>query len=644
MRRKLNLFFTTSLLLSSSMSLLAFTIDTNNISINNFANNNVDTKTATKYANETSIVGKSLLIGKNKGFNTNNLLNNMYNQAPSIQIDNLTGKNNGNDFINDWTSNLDGNSINTIQSLFQRNGINQSKVDTIANNINSYSSYRDILPMVKNYLNNSILSNDDTVNMIDGMLKNIKNLIPNINDYLSYTNYIPIITNTIDELLADWDQEDNFSGNTTFEKMQDYMSKKATFAQAWNIPSHEKWYYVKDEAKNWNWNQFYEYIAGVNFNYMFKSISGKYIGEMISDNIKYALWGAGPIGFNSDNFNATFSETLNKILTNPVAWPYLIKTIIPMVKSEVLKLTNPTFGIDSITWDDKTLLKNNTVQLKKVLTIFQELISSKDNMLKLVTNLMTGPFGEDIIAKDTFAWTDSYWTLPEIQKKFSFISAISDIPQQVVNSLESAIKNVPISDTINKIFEFTNKYLTTNPLIDLKDLVKYLDLTLGSKDFINALNNLKYIINHPTTDNISKTKEILQLLGVQFGGETNFKQDSVFVNFSNWLNTSTSSLNSLLNIIVDKTHHNGILDNMLKDQENLYKDMYSKYFDINNNSYFTLSDIAMNTFKHDDGSVSAVLSYKIKNNLDNKSYDITFKNANFLTSKIFKIKLFHISQ
>lgn len=218
MRRKLNLFFTTSLLLSSSMSLLAFTIDTNNISINNFANNNVDTKTATKYANETSIVGKSLLIAKNKGFNTNNLLNDMYNQTPSIQIDNLTGKNTGNDFINDWTSNLDGNSINTIQSLFQRNGINQSKVDAITNNINNYSSYHDILPMLKNYLNNSILSNDDTVNMIDGMLKNIKNLIPNINDYLSYTNYIPIITNTIDELLADWDQEDNFSGNTTFEK------------------------------------------------------------------------------------------------------------------------------------------------------------------------------------------------------------------------------------------------------------------------------------------------------------------------------------------------------------------------------------------------------------------------------------------
>ena len=644
MRRKLNLFFTTSLLLNSSMSLLAFTINANNASINNFVSDNVDIKTATKYANETSIVGKSLLIGKNKGFSTNNLLKDMYNQNHFTHIDNLTGNNTGNDFINDWTSKLDGNSINTIQSLFQRNGINQFKVDDITNNINSYSNYRNILPMVKNYLNNYILSNDDTVNIIDWMLKNIKNLIPNINDYFSYINYIPIIINIINELLAYWDQEDNFSGNTTFEKMQDYMSKKAKFAQAWNIPGHEKWYYIKNEAKNWNWNQFYEYIAGVNFNYMFKSISGKYIGEMISDNIKYVLWGAGFIGFNSDNFNATFSATLNKILTNPVAWPYLIKTIIPLVKSKVLKLTNPTLGIDSITWDDKTPIKNNTVKLKKVLNVFQKLISSKDDMTKLVINLMTGPFGEDIIAKATFAWNDTYWTLPEIQKKFSFISAISDIPQQFVNSLKTAIKNVPINNTINKIFDFTSKYLTTNPLIDLKDLVQYLDLTFGTKDFINALNNLKYIIKHTTTDDISKTKEILEILGVQFHGEIKFKQGSFFSNFSNWLNSPTSSLNSLLNIIVDKTYHNGILDNILKDQENVYKDMYSKYFDINNNSYFTLCNIVMNIFKHNDDSVSAVLSYKIKNNLDNKSYDITFKNDNFLTSKIFKITLFHISQ
>lgn len=634
MRRKLKLFFTTSLLLSSSTSVLAFTIDTNNIiSINNFTNGNVDLETATKYANETSIAAKALLIGKNKGFNTNDLLNIMYSQNHATDINNLTGANTGNDFINNWTNKLDGNSINMIQSLFQRNGINQSTVDTISKKISNYSNYSNILPQIKTYLNNTFLSDDSIVDL----LKNIKSIVPNINDYLSYTNYIPMITTTVQELLADWDQEDDFTGNTPLEKMEDYMAKKATFAQAWNIPKNEKWHYVKDRAGNWNWNQFYQYIAGVNFNYLFKLVSGKYIGDMISDNITYTL--GIPTGFNTDSFSTTFSASLDKMLINSEAWPYLIKTIVPVLKSGVLKLTNPTNGIDSITWDDKTLTKNNTIQLKEVLTVFQKLISSKDDLLKLVTNLMIGPFGEDIIAKVTSFWTDSYWTLPEIQDKFSWVSAISDIPKQVVNKLETIIKQVPINQTINKIFDFTNKYLTINPVIDLKDLSTYFELTFGSKDFIKALNNVKYMINHPI-DNNSKAKEIL---GVQFHGETTFKKGSVLASLTNWLNTPTSSLNSLINIIVNK-RQDGILNNMLIEQENLYEDIYSKYFDVDNSVYFTLSNIVMNKFTHDDGSVSVILSYKIKNNLDNKSYDITFKNDNFLISKDFKITLFYASQ
>ncbi|WP_425381556.1 hypothetical protein [Spiroplasma endosymbiont of Polydrusus pterygomalis] len=632
MRRKLNLFLTTSFLLSSSTSVLAFIIDTNNISTN-FTNGNVDLETATKYANETSIVGKALLIGKNKGFNTNDLLNIMYSQNHAIDINNLTAGNTGNDFINVWTNKLDGNSINTIQSLFQRNGINQSIVNTTNANITNYRNYCSILPQIKNYLNNSFLSNDNIVDL----LKNIKDIVPNIDDYLSYANYIPAVTTIIQQLLTDWDQETNFTGgNTTLQKMEDYMAKKATFAQAWNIPKNEKWYYVKDRAGNWNWNQFYQYIAGANFNYLFKLVSGKYIGEMITDNITYTL--GIPSGFNVANFNTTISASLDKILINSEAWPYLIKTIIPILKSEVLKLTNPTLGINTITWDDKTLIKNNTIQLKEVLTVFQKLISSKADLLKLVTNLMTGPFGEDIITKVTVAWTDSYWTLPEIQDKFSFISAISDIPKQVVNNLETTIKQVPINETINKIFDFTSKYLTINPVIDLQDLSTYLKLTFGSNDFIKALNNLKYIIDHPTNNN-SKAKEILAMLGVQFDGETSFKEGSVLASLSNWLKTPTSSLNSLLNIIANKTQ-NDILNNMLIEQENLYKDMYSKYFDLDNSTYFTLNNIVMNKFVHDDGSVSVILSYQIKNNLDNKSYDIIFKNDNFLTSKDFKITLF----
>lgn len=648
MKRKLNLFFATSLLLSLSMSIFAFTIDTNNIGLAT-VNSNIDNDTATKYANETSIVAKSLVIGKNKGFNTNNLLNDMYKQNQASDINNLTGNNTGNDFITNWTSKLDGNSINTIQSLFQRDGINQSAVNTIVNNITNYSTYSSILPMVKSYLNNTTLANDGMINTINGLLNTIKSLVPNIDDYLSYTKYIPIVTSTIKELLTDWDQEDSFSGNTPLQKMDDYMSKKATFAQAWNIPKNEKWHYVKDRAGNWNWNQFYEYIAGVNFNYMFKLLSGKYIGDMISDNITYT-WGVPtPTGFNSANFNTTLSATLDKILTNSEAWPYLIKTIIPMVKSEVLKLPNPTLGIDSITWSNKKLNDNNTIQLKAVLAIFQRLISSKDDLLKLVTNLMTGPFGEDIIAKATIFWAtifweDTYWTLPEIQSKLSFVSAVSDIPKQVVDNLETVIKTIPINETITNIVAFTNKYLTINPVIDLKDLSIYLDLTFGSKDFVNALNEIKHLIDHPTNDT-TKIKAILELLGVDFkNGQTKFKTGSVLASLYNWLNIPTSSLNSLLNIIVNKTH-NGILDNMLAEQQKLYKDMYTQYFDINNSNYFTLSNIKMKKFVHDDGSVSAVLSYTVvTSSLDKESYNVTFKNDNFLKSKNFRITLFHINK
>lgn len=640
MKRKLNLVFATSLLLSSSMSILALTINHHNMQNNKFIKTTTDSnmEVATKYANETSIVAKSLLIGKNKGFSTNNLLNNMFYQSQP-DINNLTGKNTGNDFIDDWTSKLDGNSINNIQSLFQRRGINQSQVDAISNNIKNYNSYHQIVPTVKSYLNNSILSNSSTVNLVDTTLKSIKTLVPNIEDYLFYSKYIPLIITTMKELSTNWAQENDFSGNSRLAKMEDYMSKNATFAQAWNIPKHEQWYYVKSRATNWDWNQFYQYIAGVNFNYMFKLISGKYLGEMITDNISYTL--GVPSGFNSDNFNTNFITIFNKILSNPEALPYLVRTIIPLLKTEVLKLPNPTLSIDNITWDDKNITNSsNSLQLKQILTIFQNLISSKADLLKLVTHLMTGPFGEDIIAKTTIVWTDSYWTLPEIQDEFSWVSAISDIPQQIVDNLEAKIKNIPINDKINQIFAFTNKYLTINPIIDLKDLTRYLDLIFGSKEFNDALNMIKYIINYPK-DDTSKTKEMLQLLGVDFQGGPRFKKNSVFANFTNWLNSPTSSLNTLIKTVTNDKTDDGILDNMLKTEKDLYHEVYTKYFDFDNHTYFNISNIKMDRFLHDDGSTSVILSYDIKNNLDNKSYSVKFKNNNFFKSKNFKLIFFH---
>ncbi|WP_375317941.1 hypothetical protein [Spiroplasma endosymbiont of Virgichneumon dumeticola] len=641
MKRKLNLFFATSLLTSSSLTALVFVVNFNeaNNQIINLTSSNVDNQTATKYANETSIVGKSLLIGQNQNFNTNDLLNNMYGQNQSKDINNLKGDNSGNDFIKNWTTNLDGNSINTIQPLFQRHGANQDSIDKITKNISSYQKYATYLPMIKSYLNNSFLSQDKNVDLIDTALKLVKGLIPNIDNYLSYSTYLPMATSAVKELLSDWDQPQDFSGDNLLAKMKDYMSKKGTYAQAWQkLNDYDNWHYVETRASGWNWTQFYEYMAGVNFNYIFKLISGKYIGDMIADNITTTV--GLPTGFNTDGFLKTFTDTISKIVNTPAALPYLIKTIVPVLKAKVLKMENPTLGINSVTWNDDSA--NKDIAIKTVLLELQHLLSSAghNDLISLISDLLGGPFGEDIVIKATGWPVTSYWTLPEIFSKFSFIISIHDIATKVADSLTDALKSIPIDDYINKVLDFTNKYLTTNPVIKLQDLSKYLDLTVDKTEFTTALNDIKDIIDNPSTTT-HNVKEVLTILGVQFNGETTFKVGSVLDSLSAWLNTPNSSINQLLGIIQGDKNHPGIINNMITEQERLYQDEYTKYFDISNTTYFMISDVKMKKYKEDNGITSAVLSYQMLNKLNGNHYQISFTNNDFVNTKDFKLTLFH---
>lgn len=640
MKKKLNLFFATSLLTSSSITSLVFFINPNEIKQQtvNLTNTKIDNQIASKYANETSIVGKSLLIGQNQGFNTNNLLNDMYGQNKSTDINNLTGINSGNDFIKNWTTKLDGNSINTIQPLFQRHGVNQDSIDKITKNISKYQNYTTYLPMIKSYLNNSFLSQDSNVDLVDSALKLVKELIPNIDTYLSYTTYLPMVTNVVKSLLTYWDQPQSFDGNNLLAKMKDYMSKKGRYAQAWqSLNGHDNWYYVETRASNWDWTQFYEYMAGVNFNYIFKLISGKYIGDMITDNITTT---AGlPTSFNTNGFLNSFTNTISKIVNTPASLPYLMQTIIPILKIKVLKMENATLGINNITWNNENF--NKAVAIKTVLLQLQHLLSpaGQSDLVSLISDLLGGPFGEDIIIKTTsWPWT-SYDTLPEVFSKVSFIISIHDIATKIVDSINDTLKTIPIDDYINKIVNFTNKYLTTNPVIDLQDLSKYLDLTFNNPTFIFALSDIKDIIDNPNSKH--SAKEVLGKLGVQFNVESTFKTGSVLDSLSSWFNTPNSSINQLLAIIQGDKNHPGIINNLFIEQETLYQNKYVKYFDMSNTTYFTISNVTMSKYEDDDGITSAVLSYEMLNKLNGKHYQLSFLNNDFLNTKDFKLTLFH---
>lgn len=631
MKRKFNLFLGTSLLASSMLTTLTSVISPNEINSKTINSSNIDNETATKYANKTSIISKALLIGENQGFNTNDLLNNMYNQNQSSDINNLTGGNTGNDFIKNWTTNLDGNSINTIQPLFQRHGTNQDSIDKITTDMNSYQSYNTYLPMVKNNLNNILLSQDSNVSLFDAGLKLAKEKIPDIDNYLSYANYLPVVTTVVQELVNDWDQPKDFSGANLLAKMKDYMSKKGEYAQAWQkLKDYDNWHYVESRAGNWNWTQFYEYMAGVNFNYVFKLISGKYIGDMITDNIYLT-------GFDSATFLKTFSDAISKIINTPAAFPYLIKALVPIIKEKVLKLEAPTLGIKTVTWKDNNTTKS--VVIKKVLLELQHLLSpaGHNNLVSLISSLFSGPFGEDIIINAA----GLLYTLPEIfsTSPYSWFISVNDIATKVADSLTDILKSIPIDDYINKVITFTNKYLTTNPDIDLEDFSKYFNLTIGNKDFSTALLDIKDIIDNPNSS-VHNAKEVLEILGVQFNGKTNFKTGSVFDSLSTWLKIPNSSINQLLSIIQDNNYP-GIIDNMIKEQQDLYQDKYAKYFDMSNNTYFIITDVKMNKYQDDDGTISAVLSYKMLDKLNSNSYQIAFINDDFINTKDFKLNLFH---
>jgi len=656
MKQKINLLFATILLTTSSVAtfaLVANPTDPNKANnypfspINNNSIENVDTKTAEQYANETAIVNKSLLIGKNQGFNTNPLLNNMYQLLPTSNINNLTPINNtANDFINHWTQNLNATSINTIQALYQRNGIKQPEVEKINRKINEYKNDATYLPQIKNYLTNSNLSNPIIMNLIDNSLKN-KKLVPNISEILSYIKYDQLLFDAINECLTDWDQQSQFSGATALDCMHDYMSKKGTISEAWQNTNRgwPNWYYVQMQASNWNWNNdFYEYMAGVNFNYLFKKVSGKYLGDMLTENITL-----NPLAkhFNDQQFAKTFQAALDKIINNPNTWPYLVKAIIPIIKIKFLNLDNPTLGIKNITWDNPNPIAKNTkqvVELKTILTKLQHFLSpeGRSDLINLIASLLGGPFGEDIIITVYPLDNPLCYTLPEVFKTYSWFISLNDIASQVVDQLRAGIENLEIPKWISKIVDFTNKYLTNNPIIDLQDLASYLNVTFGSAAFSTALANVKDIIENPTTTTHS-AQEIFALLGVQLNNNK-FKENSVLDNLTKWLATPNSTINQILGIFQDNKSKTGIINNMLLKQQKLRYDLYEKYFDLDNSRSFSINKIQMKKYHHDNGAIEAILTYQLSDKSDNKVYDISYVNNDFANNQNFKLTQFTLSK
>lgn len=448
------------------------------------------------------------------------------------------------------------NNINKIKNADNNSEIDNESLKLLNNllpqldNKQNYNSITNIIDFILPFINNKSLSNDLIIKIIEKAIKGLKASNPEIVEYLSYAKYGSFVSLAANELANDWDQQKD-NGNSPLVAMKNYIaSKKGNIAQAKNAGNKGQWHYVAVRAGHWNWNDFYQYIAGANLNYMIKILSnGNYIGNLINRHLDIGPW---KYGFNLEGFLNDLTHAMKRLTTAKEALPYLFKAIIPILKTNILKQENPTIGYDYLTWK-KTNQKD--LSLQTLLGEIKRLLSpsGRSDLVNILASLLTGPFGEDIIID---VGTFGYYTFPEIlglvnSPPISWIIGNklkpSVISETIVNQLIEITNDLGINNIVDKILTEGDKLITENIKDDFKLLSSDLNKIYVNDNFETGLDQLIDIINNPESSPYS-LKEIFQRWGTQ-NGKDDFKTDSPLFIIKKWIDEPNSIFNQILNIL-----------------------------------------------------------------------------------------------
>lgn len=414
----------------------------------------------------------------------------------------------------------------------------------------SYSSPIEIIEQILPYLNNKMLSNDFIVKIIESVLKGLKSSTPEIGQYLSYLNFGPEISMLASELANNWDQQSEH-GTTPLDAMRSFInSNKGNIAQAKTVGNKGQWYYVDVRATSWDWNGFYQYMAGANLNYMIKVLTnGSYIGNLI-DNHLYL----GPFnwGFDKDAFLNDISSAVQKLPTTKAAWPYLIKTIIPLLKTKVLNTLNPTLGFKNLTWETKG---DKNLSLKSLLTQVKYLLSpaGRNDLVGMFASLLSGPFGEDIIINCGMLGYYTFTELLEVVNNWPISWIVGDglkprvLAEGIVTALTEVTDGLSLRDIFDSLYYKIDAGLNSGATVDLQDLASDLNKLYQTDNFQTGLDQLIDLIENPNTTQ-SSLKEIFALWGTQ-KNEANFKIDSPLFIIKKWVDDPNSILSQILNVL-----------------------------------------------------------------------------------------------
>lgn len=535
-----------AIILTTSSLVLPLTACTYNFYINSATNAVIKS-----YADQTSTVIKSLILGKEKSTDTSQTIYDMFNDYPNSSIKNQTG----NEAISKWEDvankwgyngqiNLSGfdpvaenyfvptgagsltsqvNTYRTINDVFKNLGV-VSGLNVIDNKL-VYNLIKDgeIKSAVETFLNGTKGENPSEMDSISVILKNLvlgtdwKNP-----DEQSFTKKIINPIKSVFNALVDGKWSD-LNGNpvdipTTKEAFKDYMTN---WKDSDNTPYSQwiednEWKLDEDAYENWEVSDFNFYHSGVLINHLFHQIGienkisnpdkeptnyGRFLGDIIGDHISLS-----PPGLD-DNLMSDLMQYVNHLTANPVYIITLIEAIIPIIKQFILQMPDSTQGVKNLTFGKiyPTDQENNSYSIDEVLKWVQYLITNPDEIVAIVTDLLH--INSDDAKPGNSLTYDIKVTLPIFGSMPlpGLLQLINGIDPSIVNGILDSIKTLisspDVKAAVNNILDIYGKWIKQYD--DLEKGIKF-DLKKFQQFLLSDTNGLITAINRDIIPALAK--------------------------------------------------------------------------------------------------------------------------------------------
>lgn len=580
----------------------------------NFYINSATNAVIKSYADQTSTVIKSLVLGKEKSTDTSQTIYDMFNEFPNSSIKNQTG----NETISSWED---------VADKWGYNGqINLSGFDPVAENyfvatgsgsltsqVNTYRTINDVFNKLGLVSGLNVIDNKLVYNLIkDGEVKSavetflngtkaedpsqmdsisviLKNLVLGTDwkhpDPQSFTKTIINPIKSVFNALVDGKWSD-INGNpvdipTTKEAFKDYMSNwkdtDDTPYSQWTEGS--EWKLDEDAYENWGVSDFNFYRSGVLINHLFHQIGvenkisnpdkdptnyGRFLGDIIGDHINLS-----PPGLD-DNLMPDLMQYVNHLTSNPIYIITLIEAVVPIIKQFILQMPDSTQGVKNLTFGKvyPTDKENNSYNIDEVLEWIQYLITNPDEIVTIVTDLLHIN-GEDAKPGNSLTY-DIKVTLPIFgaMPLPGLLQLINGLDPSIINTILDSIKTLisspDVKGAVDNILDIYGKWIKQ---YDDKssginfDLTKFQDfllndtnglLTILNKDVITALAT---IMSNPNPIKDDEYFDFYKALGGQVptgndSPQAEFRENSVLALLKRDLNDTSTPFGQLILILL----------------------------------------------------------------------------------------------